>query len=261
MGVLSGKQAIVCGSTNGIGWACAYELANQGASVTLFARNEESLKKRVAELPSDNGQSHGYLVADFSNVDSVKQAAQKHVAAGAVVDILVNNTGGPPSGLIIEAEPAAFQAAYAQHVINNHNLLQAVLPGMKERSFGRIVNIISTSVFQPIKGLGVSNTTRAAVANWARTVSSEVATFGITINNVLPGYTDTERLNHLFEAKSKRTGASPDAIRQAAVDSIPAGRMGEAKEIAAVVAFLASPAASYVNGVNLPVDGGRLASQ
>ncbi len=261
MGVLSEKHAIVCGSTQGIGWACAHEIATQGASVTLFARSESALRERVAELPTEDGQVHGYIVADFTSPDSVKDAAHKHIDAGAIVDILVNNTGGPPSGPITEAHSTAFQAAFAKHVVNNHNILQSVLPGMKERSFGRIVNIISTSVFQPIKGLGVSNTIRAAVANWSRTVSSEVATFGVTINNVLPGYTDTERLNHLFEAKSKRTGQSPEAIRQTAIDSIPTGRMADPKEIAAVVAFLASPAASYVNGVNMPVDGGRLASQ
>ncbi len=261
MGVLSGKAALVCGSTNGIGWACVQELAEQGASCTLMARSEELLTKRVGELPAGDGQSHGHVVADFSDVDAVRHAVRSLIDGGAVIDILINNTGGPPSGPITEADPAAFQAAFSQHLVNNHNLLQAVLPGMKERSFGRIVNVISTSVFQPIKGLGVSNTIRAAVANWARTVSSEVASQGITINNVLPGFTDTERLNHLFAAKSKRTGMTPDAIRQAAIDDIPAGRMGDPREIAAVVAFLASPAASYVNGVNLPVDGGRTASQ
>jgi len=261
MGELDGRRALVCGSSQGIGKACAQELARRGATVTLVARVEEALQAAVAELSTDAGQKHGYIAAD----SSVPLALQARVAAVAARDgsfhILVNNTGGPPSGPILDAGPEQFIAAFASHLLCNQLLVQAILPGMRRSGYGRIINIISTSVLLPIRGLGVSNTTRGAVANWARTVAAEVAPFGITVNNVLPGYTDTARLGSLFEKKAERLGTTREAIEREVIASIPMQRLGAPAEIGAVVGFLASPAASYVTGVNLPVDGGRTAVQ
>ena len=261
MNDLCGKHALACGSTNGIGKACALELARRGAQVTLVARDESALQSVVAQLPTDEGQTHRFIRADFSDPSALRQAVHDHLQQHGPAQILLNNTGGPKSGPIVDAEPEAFLAAFSMHLLSNQLLTQTVLPGMKKGGFGRIVNIISTSVFLPIKGLGVSNTTRAAVANWAKTVASEVGKFGITVNNVLPGYTDTARLKSLIKAKAKRDGVSEDDVVRSWIESIPVGRLASPDEIAAVVGFLVSPAASYVNGINLPVDGGRLAAQ
>src|SRR5690606_21232029 len=210
-----------------------------------------------SELPAPAEQRHGFEVADFSDPAQVRAAAERIARAGAA-HILVNNTGGPPGGPIESAAPEAFEQAFRMHLLNNQILTQALLPGMKEAAYGRIINIISTSVKAPIPGLGVSNTIRAAVASWAKTLAGEVAHFGITVNNVLPGYTDTARLASLFEARAKRGGSTPDEERERTRASIPAGRLAAPEEIAAAVAFLATPAAAYINGINLPVDGGRL---
>lgn len=258
---LFGKRALVCGSTQGIGRACAMELARRGADVTLAARDREALEKVRAELPNGGKQTHQTICVDFQDPSALRTEVERNVRASGAFHVLVNNTGGPHSGPILESAPQEFLAAFSNHIICNQLLAQAVLPGMKEAKFGRIVNIISTSVILPIRGLGVSNTIRAAVANWARTVAVEVAPFGITVNNVLPGYTDTARLKSLTQSKAKREGVSEDKVVRDWVASIPVGRLASADEIAAVVGFLASPAASYVTGVNLPVDGGRLAAQ
>ena len=259
---LSGKSAIVCGSTQGIGRACAEVLARLGAAITLVARNETTLREVVATLDTAAaGRSHDIVCADFADPASVRQKVSAHINSHGAIDILVNNTGGPSSGPIHEAEPEAFVHALTMHLLCNQTLAQVVVPGMKESGYGRIINIISTSVREPIPGLGVSNTTRAAVAAWAKTLSRELAPFGITVNNVLPGFTGTARLRSLFESNAKRSGRSPDEISEEAVRKIPAGRFAQPEEIANAVAFLASPAASYINGINLPVDGGRLASQ
>ncbi len=257
---LDGKRAMVCGSTQGIGRACAEELARRGASVTLVARDAAALERVRAELPGAQSRSHATICVDFGNPDAVRGRAAEHVNSAGAIHILVNNTGGPKSGPIVDAEPQAFRDAISNHVVCNHLLMQTLLGGMKDAGYGRIINIISTSVFTPIKGLGVSNTTRAAVANWAKTVASEVGAFGITVNNVLPGYTDTVRLKSLIAAKAKRSGVSEEQVVDEWINSIPLGRLAAPAEIAAVVGFLASPAASYVSGINLPVDGGRLAT-
>ncbi len=258
---LKGKRALVCGSSHGIGLACAKELAAHGAAVTLLAREEKALGEAVASLAISSGQTHSVIVADSAHPDQLESSVRAHIDANGSFQILVNNTGGPPSGPILDADPDAFATAISNHVICNHRLAKTLLPGMKEVGYGRIINIISTSVILPIAGLGVSNTTRGAVANWGRTWAAELAPLGITVNNVLPGYTDTERLNSLFQKKAKRSGSTPDRVKADTIAAIPMRRLADPAEIGAVVAFLASPAASYLTGVNLPIDGGRTAIQ
>jgi 3-oxoacyl-[acyl-carrier protein] reductase len=254
---LQGKRALVCGATQGIGRAAAVELASRGASVTLFARDVAALERVRAELP---GSGHSVLAADFNDNQAVRNTAAANIAERGAVHVLVNNTGGPPAGAIVDATPDAFLTAFRAHLINNQLLAQTVLPGMKDAGYGRIVNIVSTSVREPIAGLGVSNTVRAAVAGWAKTLSGEVARFGVTVNNVLPGYTKTGRLDAVIAARAKAAGRTVEEIAREMVGQVPAGRFAEAWEVAAAIGFLASPAGGYVNGVSLPVDGGRIAS-
>lgn len=257
---LVGKRAIVCGSTQGIGLACARQFAALGAAVVLAARDEAALRRVVAELPAGEGQQHAYLCADFNKPDEVAARVSEFIKANGPVQILLNNSGGPPHGPITDAAPQQFFDAINRHLACNQLLVQATLPGMKAGQYGRIINIISTSVKEPIPGLGVSNTTRWAVAAWAKTLAGEVAKFGVTVNNLLPGYTATARLDELISAKAKSGGKSIDAVRDEMVARIPMGRLGSPDEIAAGAAFLASPAASYVTGINLTIDGGRTAS-
>jgi len=254
---LKNKRALVCGSTQGIGKAVSVELANLGANVTLLARNEEALKKTKAELNTDKGQQHSYLVADFSKPDEVKNIVNQFVQRHGAVNILINNTGGPPSGPIANAKTEEFLSAFNNHLICNHILAQACLEGMKNSGYGRIVNIISTSVKQPLPNLGVSNTIRAAVANWSKTWANEVAQFGITVNNVLPGATSTQRLHSIIENNATKNLRPVDEVKEHMLKEIPMKRFAEANEIANAVVFLASPAAAYITGINIPVDGGR----
>ncbi len=254
---LSGRHALVCGASQGIGRASAIELAELGASVTLLARSGDKLQAVAADLPRAHaGQRHDWRSVDMLDTAALHAAATA-VAADAPVHILINNSGGPPGGPAHTATHEAFETAFRQHLLAGQALLQALLPGMRASGYGRIVNVISTSVKEPIAGLGVSNTVRAAVAGWAKTLSSELAADGITVNNVLPGYTRTQRLDGLLAAKAAASGNDEDAIAQAMLATVPARRFGEAGEIAAVVAFLCTPAAAYVNGVSIAVDGGR----
>lgn len=255
---LSGKTAIVCGSTQGLGYASAAELAKLGAHVILMARNEEKLKQAVKTLDTTNGQKHAYLVADFSDTASVKRSITGFTDANNTAHILVNNTGGPAGGPILSAGTEEFLQTFNNHLICNHILTQALVPGMKTAGFGRIINIISTSVKIPIQGLGVSNTIRGAVASWAKTLASELGGFGITVNNVLPGFTKTSRADYVIDKKAAESGKTTEEILKQLVAEIPAGRIGQPEEFGAAVAFLCSPAAAYINGINLPVDGGRL---
>lgn len=257
---LTGKRALVAGSTQGIGKAIATQLAEAGAGVIAIARNEDKLKEVVAALPTNNGQKHGYLVADFSNPNQVKEAVNELVKTTNPIHILINNTGGPPAGLAIDADVEAYLSAFNQHLVCNQILAQAVVSGMKAANYGRIINIISTSVKQPLKGLGVSNTIRGAVANWSKTLATELGPFGITVNNVLPGATGTERLTSIIDNKSSKTGASKEDVAKDMLAAIPAGRFAEPEEVAFAATFLASPMASYINGINVPVDGGRTTS-
>ena len=254
---LTAKRALVCGSTQGIGRACARALAHQGASVTLAARDETALKDVVSELDNEAGQTHDYLCGDFTDPQTLREKVAKHVDRCGPFEILVNNTGGPSAGEILQAKTTQFTKAFAMHVLCNQLLVQTVLPGMKERGYGRIVNIISISAKEPIPGLGVSNTTRAAVAAWAKTMAGELGPYGITVNNILPGYTDTARLRELIEERAEQAGVSTDEMAKSMKKGIPLRRFASPEDIAASVAFLASPAAAYINGINLPVDGGR----
>jgi 3-oxoacyl-[acyl-carrier protein] reductase len=252
---LIGKHALICGSTQGIGLAIAKELSLSGAHCILMARNENALKDAVTQLHPLPDMAHQYLVADFSKPDEVKKAISAFVKNNTI-HILVNNSGGPRPGLIAEEDEEKFVDAFRQHIVCNQALAKAVLPGMKAARYGRIINIISTSVRIPIANLGVSNTIRAAVASWAKTLSNEVAEFGITVNSILPGYTATQRLQSLLETNAAKRGITVDELAKEMKERIPAKRFGDPSETAAVAAFLASPAASFVNGVSIPVDGG-----
>ena len=252
---LTGYKAIVCGSTQGIGKATAEELVTLGATVTLVARDEEAL---IAVRDSLNGNGHQAVCADFDDQNILDERINSHVNRHGPFHILVNNTGGPPSGEIIKANNEEFIEAYSKHLICNHILTKAVLPGMKSDEYGRIINVISTSVKEPIPNLGVSNVTRGAVANWAKTLSSEVSSFGITVNNILPGATNTARLKSIISEIASKQGSNSKTIENEMKNKIPARRIAQPEEIAYAIAFLASPAASYINGINLPVDGGKL---
>jgi 3-oxoacyl-[acyl-carrier protein] reductase len=254
---LNGKTALVCGSTQGLGLASAIEIALLGANVILMARNEEKLKEALTHLDNSAGQQHQYLVADFSNPEQVRKTISGFIESGNIIHILVNNTGGPAGGKAINAVADEFLQAFNSHLICNHILVQAIVPGMKTAGYGRIINVISTSVKQPIAGLGVSNTIRAAVANWSKTLAAELGSFGITVNNVLPGFTNTVRADYVIKKKATDTGKSEAEVMKDLVAEIPVGRIGQPEEFGAAVAFLCSPAAGYINGINLPVDGGR----
>jgi 3-oxoacyl-[acyl-carrier protein] reductase len=254
---LKNKRALVCGSTQGIGKAVAMELAVLGANVTLVARNEAALKTVKAELPNNGSQLHSYIAVDFSNSKQLRELVEQFIQRSGPVNILVNNTGGPPAGPVQSAKTDEFLTAFNNHLVCNHILAQACMEGMKNSGYGRIINIISTSVKQPLPNLGVSNTIRAAVANWAKTMANELGKFSITVNNVLPGATSTQRLAGIIENKASKTQANKEEVTKEMLHEIPMGRFAEASEIASAVAFLASPAAAYINGINLPVDGGR----
>jgi 3-oxoacyl-[acyl-carrier protein] reductase len=255
------KNALVCGSSAGIGKATAIALATLGANITLVARNEEKLKKVIQELPVAGDQQHDYWVADFSQPNELKKIVESAlVVSQKNYHILINNTGGPAAGPAIDASSEQFTAAFASHLLCNHILVQALVEGMKKEKYGRIVNVISTSVKIPLQGLGVSNTIRGAVANWSKTLATELASFGITVNNVLPGATATERLDTIIQNKSTKAAKSTAEMTIEMQHEIPMKRFGMPEEIANAIAFLVSPAASYITGINLPVDGGRTGS-
>ena len=256
---LIGKTALIGGSTKGIGLAIAIELAELGADCILMARNEERLQQAKAQLQTSQGQVHQIAVADFSNTQHVQQAITE-ILKNNRIDILVNNTGGPPAGPITLATDADFLSALNLHLINNHTLATAVLPGMMAAGYGRIINVVSTSVKIPLANLGVSNTTRAAVAAWAKTLANEVAAKGITVNNVLPGATATARLSSIISNKAQKINTAQEAVEAEMLHEIPMRRFGQAHEIAALAAFLASPAAGYITGQSICVDGGRTGS-
>lgn len=255
---LSGLTALVCGSSQGIGRATAEALARMGARVVCVARSEDRLNEVVATLDQPNGAIHTYFVADFMHPDQLEQAL-KTFTANDEAHILVNNTGGPPAGTALNASIDEFRRAFNQHLICNHLMVQYLVEGMRKKGYGRIINVISTSVKQPLPNLGVSNTVRGAVANWAKTLARELGPDGITVNNVLPGATDTGRLTDIIQRKAGAVGKSTDEVRTAMAAEVPLNRIGRPDEVANAIAFLASHAAAYISGINLPVDGGRTA--
>tara|TARA_Y100000766_G_scaffold71140_1_gene59744 strand:+ start:1111 stop:1887 length:777 start_codon:yes stop_codon:yes gene_type:complete len=257
---MNNKHALVCGSSKGIGASTAIELSKLGVTITLLARDKDSLVNVLDCLDTSKNQNHNFIIADFDDPFKLKDTIDQHIANNPTVHILINNSGGPKPGPIVDANVEDFISAFNRHLICNHILVQAVVPKMKEARFGRIINITSTSVKQPIKGLGISNTIRGAVANWAKTLSFELGEFGITVNNILPGYTDTQRLKEIFLNKSKKSNYDIESIVSDAHSQIPLGRFADPKETAKAICFLASEDASYINGINLPVDGGRLST-
>lgn len=258
---LTGKKALVCGSTQGIGKATAIALAKMGADLVLIARNEDKLKETLAEMPMlSAGQQHTYLIADFSHPVELQKVIENYLQQGNTINILVNNSGGPKGGPIKDAHPDEFIAAFNQHLICNHILAQAIYPGMIATNYGRIINVISTSVKQPLPNLGVSNTIRGAVASWSKTLANELGQYGITVNNVLPGATNTARLQSIAQVKADQHQETVAAVFEEMAQETPMKRIAQPEEIAAAIAFLASPDASYINGINVPVDGGRTKS-
>ncbi|MEP0366761.1 MAG: SDR family oxidoreductase [Cyclobacteriaceae bacterium] len=252
---LNDRHALVCGASQGIGAAIAAELAQAGARLTLVARNEEKLKQMVSKL---EGSGHSLLRADFlsdQDVSSVSDYCVEHK-----VDILVNNTGGPSPGEITEATISVFERAMKMHLHASHTFSQACLQHMKSQRFGRIINIISTSVKIPIAGLGVSNTTRAAMAGWSKTLSGELAPFGITVNNILPGFIDTDRLGQLINKLSEDGNLGREEVVENMLKSVPAGKFGLPEQIGHLGVFLSSEYASYITGESIRVDGGKTGS-
>lgn len=259
MTLTDSPHALVCGASAGIGRAAALALASIGSRVSVLARSVEALNALVHELRARGAPEAHAVVADLDDRDATDEAVVDLMAREGSLHILVNNTGGPPAGPLLEADDDAFLEAFGRHVLASHRLVRRVLPGMRESGYGRIVNVVSTSVREPIPGLGVSNTIRGAMASWAKTLSRELPS-GITINNVLPGFTATERLAELAASIAADEDRPQQDVYDEWVASVPEGRLGRPDEIGAVIAFLASPAASYVRGVSLPVDGGRLSA-
>jgi len=257
---LTNKTALVCGASQGLGLACANELALLGANVIVASRSDDKLRSVIKQLDTSAGQKHQFLVLDLSQPEEVQQTVEAFLSKGNTIEILINNAGGPPSGAMLDTDPNDIEKAFRTHLISSHILSQLVVPAMMEAGYGRIINIVSTSVKQPINSLGISNLVRAAVANWAKTLANEIGKYGITVNNVLPGFTNTERLNYLLVKQASDKGVSKEDMFDKTIEAIPAKRVGEPAEFGAAVAFLCSPAASYINGINLPVDGGRTAS-
>lgn len=257
--VLHGRHALVCGASSGIGRAAARALARRGAVISLLARRRDLLESLREELRAEGAAEARVLVADLDDPEAAGALVAAHRREHGPVHILVHNTGGAPSGPILDAAPEAFLSAFRRHVLSAHRLLREVLPDMRAAGWGRIVNVLSTSVREPIPGLGVSNTIRGAMAAWAKTASRELPP-GVTINNVLPGYTDTERLGDLSRALAGRQGRDPSQVRADWIALVPEGRLAHPDEIAAAIVFLASPEASFIRGQSLAVDGGRLSA-
>ena len=256
---LSGKHALVCGASEGIGLATARELALLGADITLLARREDALRAACESLPKREGQKRDFVIADAAQTDALAKTTAE-LAAKHPVQILINNTGGPPGGPAHAAEISAYLDAFTRHLVANQTLVQALLPGMRDARWGRIVNVISTSVYEPIANLGVSNTIRGAVASWAKTLSKELGADGITVNNVLPGYTETARIAQIVQGAMARSGKPEAEVRAELATHVPLRRFAQPVEIGAVIAFLCSPAAGYVSGQSVAVDGGRMHS-
>lgn len=257
---LTKKRALVCGGSRGLGLASAHELALMGADVILLSRSEDRLEQALAQLSRSDEQQHSYLICDMADSVQLQTAVRQEIENNGAIQILINNTGGPPGGTILDAEASELCDAFNAHIIAGHTLVKEMIPGMTTSGFGRIINIVSTSVRQPIPGLGVSNTIRGSMASWAKTLSAELAHLGITVNNVLPGTTNTKRLTDILAKKAEKLNLSIEDVTELMLQEVPMKRIAEPDEIGAAVAFLASPAASFITGISLPVDGGKIKS-
>jgi 3-oxoacyl-[acyl-carrier protein] reductase len=253
---LQGKIALVAAASRGLGRAVAEELAREGARLVIAARTEGPLRETQRALEDLSGHSVLAMPTDLSDPEATVRLVRRGIDEFGRIDVLVTNAGGPPAGPFESHAPEVWNTSIAQNFQSVLNLTREVLPGMKERRWGRIVNITSIAVKQPVDNLIISNSVRAAVTGFARTLANEVASFGITVNNVLPGYTRTQRVEELAERAAAVDGLGPEAIMERWESQIPARRIGEPSEFAAAVAFLASERASYITGVSLPVDGG-----
>ncbi len=252
---LRGRRALVGGASKGIGKACATVLASMGANVTVMARSADVLQAVVDALPCSDGQRHTLITADVQRPDELCNLVSHHVDNHGGFDIVINNTAGPAAGRIVDSNTNQLMQTFADHVLVSHQLMLILRGYMVENEWGRIINIISTSVKSPLEGLGVSNTIRGAMASWSKTLATELAPFGVTVNNVLPGATATERLSAIIERKAQ--GRSITEVEEEMLAEIPMKRFGRPEEIAAAVGFLASPAAGYITGTSIVVDGGR----
>jgi len=257
---LKNYRALVCGGSQGLGLASAKELAILGAEIILLSRSEEKLKLAAAELETTDGQSHSYISCDMSDTAKLQSVICQELTSNGDIHIFINNTGGPPGGKIQDANSAELSNAFASHIVAGHTIAKELIPGMTTAGYGRIINIVSTSVRQPIPGLGVSNTIRGSMASWSKTLSGELAHLGITVNNVLPGTTNTQRLTDILTKKAESLNLSLEEMTALMLKEVPMNRIAEPEEIAGAVAFLASPAASFITGVSLPVDGGKIKS-
>jgi 3-oxoacyl-[acyl-carrier protein] reductase len=255
---LENKTAYVGGSSKGLGLASAKALSTLGASVILVGRSEDVLNKALTTLDTSKGQQHSYLVVDYHQPQQVKASAQKLISEGSTIHILVNNTGGPHPGPAIDMSPEDYANAFQTQLVNFQTLAQTFVPGMKAAGYGRIINLTSTSTREPLTAMGLSNTVRAAVANWGKSLASELGSFGITVNNILPGMHLTDRGESLIASRVKTTGLTKAEVERAMLADIPAGRFGDPEDFGEVLAFLCTPSAGYINGIDLPVDGGKL---
>lgn len=257
---LDGKRALVCGSSQGLGLASAHALAKLGAGITLVARREAELHDACRSLP-EASMKHNYFVADFNKPEELEATAGKFVEDSIEpYSILINNSGGPPAGPLLDAEPGELLRPFQRHILASSILTRLLIAGMKQSDYGRIVNIVSTSVKEPLRDLGVSNTIRGAMGNWAKSMAEELGPSGITVNNILPGSTEGDRIDELIKARSLKSQETEAEVRTQMQRDIPLRRFAQAQEIGNAVAFLCSPAAAYINGINLPVDGGKTRS-
>jgi 3-oxoacyl-[acyl-carrier protein] reductase len=257
---LHGKRALVCGGSKGIGRACALALAELGASVCVVGRDEAALTQTVSDLGSVGKEGeHEFWQLDFDQLEETRKFVTEHTKDRGF-DILINNSGGPAAGKLIDASVEDLVTGISRHILASHVITQAVFPHMKKHGFGRIINIISTSVKEPISGLGVSNTVRGAMGNWSKTMANELGPFGVTVNNLLPGRTRTGRLTKLMSHWAETRGISVEQLEEQSLQDIPLRRYAEPQEVGDIVAFLCTPSAGYITGTNIVVDGGRTRS-
>lgn len=252
---LQNKVALVCGASKGIGRETALAFAKAGARVIALSRSEDALQKLISELPGDG---HSYIAQDISDIETLKENLKEKLQHYENIHVLVCNSGGPKGGPLMAADSEEFIKGMQGHLVANHTMIKMLVPGMEKEGYGRVINVISTSVKIPIPNLGVSNTVRGAVASFSKTLANELGPKNITVNNVLPGFTATERLDSLKEAAGKRLGKTVSEVEEMWKGQVPLRRFANPEETAAAVLFLSSPLAGYINGVSLPVDGGRL---